>query len=239
MHKWKHIIRHVIHHNDRIVKPYHNQKKNVEKNNFRYHGNHKTVNFWWFSLFFRIFLLPPQKFGAGVPDMGHVIHWNDHLVNPYHFQKLEKNDFRYHGNHKTVYFWWFSLFFRIFLFSPQGFRGKSPQHGSGNTPKWTSSQSLSFSKENKKFRYHGNPKKCQFGMIFPIFWIFLLPLRGSWAGPPNMGHVTHQTDHLIKLYHIQKKKLKKYKKRCVIRIWLQLLCLILDGVTRICSSWTL
>ena len=33
--------------------------------------------------------------GAGAPDMGHVIHQNDHLVNPYHIQKkkLEKNIF--------------------------------------------------------------------------------------------------------------------------------------------------
>ena len=41
--------------------------------------------------------------GAVAPDMDHVMHQNDHLVNPYHFQK-KKNNFRYHGNDKTVHF---------------------------------------------------------------------------------------------------------------------------------------
>ena len=76
-----------------------------------------------------------------------------------------------------------------------------------------------FQKKTNNFRYHGNPKKCQFGMIFPIFWIFLLPPRGSWAGAPNMGHVIHQNDHIIKLYHEYSKE-KSLK--IVIWIWLQL-----------------
>ena len=95
--------------------------------------------------------------------MGQLIHRNDPLVNPYHFQK-----------------------------------------------------------KSNIFCYHGNPKKCQFWMIFPIFGFSCSHLRGSWAEAPNMGHVIHQNDHLIKLYHIQKKKLKKM---FVIWIWLQLLCL--------------
>ena len=33
--------------------------------------------------------------------------------------------------------------------------------------------------------------------------------RGSGAGAPNMDHVIHQNDHLVKPYHIQKIKLEK------------------------------
>ena len=179
----------------------------------------------------------PRGSGAGAPDMGKVMHWNDHLVNPYHFQKkiLEKNNFRYHGNHKTVHFWWFSLFFRIFLLPAQGFRGGSPWDGWCNAPKWPSSQSLSFSKEKNNFRYHGNDKTVHFWWFSLFFRIFLLPPQGFGAGTPDMGHVIHQNDHLVMLYHIQKKKLENNSGALVRR----LLCLILDGVTRIYSSWTL
>ena len=35
--------------------------------------------------------------------------------------------------------------------------------------------------------------------------------RGSGAGAPNMDHVIHQNDHLVKPYHIQKKKRFRYQ----------------------------
>ena len=33
--------------------------------------------------------------------------------------------------------------------------------------------------------------------------------RGSGAGAPNMDHLIHQNDHLVKSYHIQKIKIEK------------------------------
>ena len=49
--------------------------------------------------------------------------------------------------------------------------------------------------------------------IFDDFLYFLgfscFHPRGSGAGAPDMGHVIHQNDHLVNLYHIQEKKLEK------------------------------
>ena len=80
----------------------------------------------------------PRGWGAGAPNIGQVIHRNEHLVNPYHFQKKTNN-----------------------------------------------------------FRYHGNPKKCQFGMIFPIFWIFLLPPEGFMGGMVSQEYVPREHYNII------------------------------------------
>ena len=76
----------VIHQNDRLVKPYQDHKKNVDKNIFCYHGNHKTGRF---CLFLRIFGSNTRVVGAGAPYMGHVIHQNDCLVKPYQIHKIK------------------------------------------------------------------------------------------------------------------------------------------------------
>ena len=100
----------VIHQNDRLVKPYQDHKKNVDKNIFCCHGNHKNGRFY---LFLSIFKLPNQGFGAGAPDMDHVIQQNDYLVKPYQDNKrnIVKKHFCHHGNHKTGRF---RLFLSIF-----------------------------------------------------------------------------------------------------------------------------
>ena len=54
-----------------------------------------------------------RSLGAWAPDMGHVMHQNDSLVKPYLDQKkkVDKNNYGYHGNHKTGRF---RLFLSIF-----------------------------------------------------------------------------------------------------------------------------
>ena len=131
---------HVIQQNDYLVKPYQDNKRNIVKKHFCHHGNHKTGRF---GLFLSIFKLPDQDFRGRIPlHMGQVIHRNDRLVKPYqdHKKNVDKNIFCYHGNHKT---WRFCLFLSIFRLPNQGFGGGSPRHGSCNTPKWLSSQTLS------------------------------------------------------------------------------------------------
>ena len=39
---------HVIHQNDRLVKPYKTHKRNIDKMHFCYHGDHKTGRFGLF-----------------------------------------------------------------------------------------------------------------------------------------------------------------------------------------------
>ena len=102
---------------------------------------------------------------------------------------------------KSVNLWWFSLFLWIFRVPLQGFRCGSPQHGSCNSPKWPSSQALSYSKEKslkKRFRYQGNPKKCQFRVIWSYFGNFQGPISWDEAGTHDISHVIviHQNDHL-------------------------------------------
>ncbi len=82
----------VIHQNDRLVKPYQEHKKNVDKTIFCSHGNHKTGRF---RLFLSIFGSHTRVVGAGAPDMGHVIHQNDRLVKAYrdHKKTLTKSLF--------------------------------------------------------------------------------------------------------------------------------------------------
>ena len=122
---------HVLHKNDYLVKPYQEHKRNMVKKHFCYLGNHKTGRF---GLFFSIFGLQDQEFGSAAPSMGHVIHQNDRLVKAYldGKKKIDKNNFGYHGNHKTGRF---CLFLSIFKLPNQGFGGGSPRHGSFNTPK--------------------------------------------------------------------------------------------------------
>jgi hypothetical protein len=76
---------HVMHQNDHLVNPYNFQKKKII---FVTMATIKLYIFDDFLYFLGFFLLPPQGFGVGTPDMGHVIRQNDHLVYmPYHIQK--------------------------------------------------------------------------------------------------------------------------------------------------------
>ena len=109
--------------------------------------------------------------GAWASNMGHVIHQNDRLVKAYldRKKKLDKNNFGYHGNHKTGRF---CLFLSIFGLPHQGCGGGGDWQESCNTPKWPSSQGLSGPQENvdkKPFRYHGNTKTGRFCRFFSIF----------------------------------------------------------------------
>ena len=141
--------------------------------------------------------------------MGHVIHQNDCLVKPYqiHKRNIDKKHFCYHGDHKTGRF---GLFFSIFGFPDQEFGGMSPRHGACNAPKWESSEALSGPKEKKVdknyFGYHGNHKTGRFRLFLSIFG---LPHQGCGVGAPDMSHVIHQNDRLVKAYRDHKKTLTK------------------------------
>ena len=53
------------------------------------------------------------------------------------------------------------------------------------------------------------PKVLIYGDLVYFYGFLESHCRGSGAGAPNMDHVIHQNDHLVKPYHIQKIKLEK------------------------------
>ena len=107
--KCKHGIGRVIHQNDRLVRPYQDQKKIFEKIDFGCHGNLKTA---FFGIFERFWLISCRcKHG-----IGRVIHQNDRLGRPYQ-EKNKKNEKKYfacHDNLNTVIFFViFGQFLRV------------------------------------------------------------------------------------------------------------------------------
>ena len=184
----------------------------LKKNNFRYHGNHKTVNFWWFSLFFRIFLLPPQGFGGGSPRHGscNTLKWPSSQP-PIIFQikSLKKIIFVTMVTIKLYILDDFLYFLGFSCFHSRGLGSGAPNMGQVIHRNKHLVTSYHFKRKQIILVTMATPKSVNLGWFSLFFGFSCSHLRGSWAGAPNMGHVIHQNDHLIKLYHIQKKKLKR------------------------------